>query len=69
MDRNLFHISYEGGILEDPWLEPDESMFILTRDPGKAPDKPRYHHSVSGRRSGFYRRRGVDPGSDNRTFE
>jgi argininosuccinate synthase len=42
MDRNLFHISYEGGILEDPWLEPDESMFILTRDPGKAPDKPRY---------------------------
>jgi argininosuccinate synthase len=42
MDRNLFHISYEGGILEDPWLEPDETMFILTRDPGKAPDKPRY---------------------------
>jgi len=42
MDRNLFHISYEGGILEDPWLEPDESMFILTRDPGKTPDKPRY---------------------------
>lgn len=42
MDRNLFHISYEGGILEDPWREPDESMFILTRDPGKAPDQPRY---------------------------
>jgi argininosuccinate synthase len=42
IDRNLFHISYEGGILEDPWREPEESMFILTRDPGKAPDEPRY---------------------------
>lgn len=42
MDRNLFHISYEGGILEDPWREPDESMFILTRDPGRAPDEPAY---------------------------
>ena len=42
MDRNLFHISYEGGILEDPWREPDESMFILTRDPGRAPDQPAY---------------------------
>jgi argininosuccinate synthase len=41
-DRNLFHISYEGGVLEDPWKEPEESMFLLTRDPGKAPDEPRY---------------------------
>jgi argininosuccinate synthase len=41
-DRNLFHISYEGGILEDPWAEPDESIYLLTRDPGKAPDQPRY---------------------------
>jgi argininosuccinate synthase len=40
MDRNLLHISYEGGILEDPWKEPDEDMFILTRSPEKAPDKP-----------------------------
>jgi len=42
MDRNLMHISYEGGILEDPWKEPDENMFILTAAPEKAPDKPQY---------------------------
>lgn len=42
MDRNLMHISYEGGVLEDPWDEPDESMFRLTVSPEKAPDKPRY---------------------------
>jgi len=36
------HISYEGGILEDPWKEPDENMFILTAAPEKAPDKPQY---------------------------
>ncbi len=42
MDRNLFHISYEGGILEDPWREPDREMFLLTRDPGDAPDAPCY---------------------------
>ena len=42
MDRNLFHISYEGGILEDPWNEPDASMFLLTRDPTQAPEKPQY---------------------------
>jgi argininosuccinate synthase len=41
-DRNLFHISYEGGVLEDPWAEPDESIYLLTRNPGKAPDAPRY---------------------------
>jgi argininosuccinate synthase len=40
MDRNLMHISYEGGILEDPWRAPDESMFLLTRSPEKAPDTP-----------------------------
>ncbi len=39
-DRNLLHISYEGGILEDPWKTPDEEMFILSVSPGKAPDKP-----------------------------
>jgi len=32
-DRNMLHISYEGGILEDPWAEPDESMFTLSRCP------------------------------------
>jgi argininosuccinate synthase len=42
MDRNLMHISYEGGVLEDPWNEPDESMFRLTVSPERAPDKPRY---------------------------
>ncbi len=39
-DRNLFHISFEGGILEDPWREPPEDMFILSRSPEKALDKP-----------------------------
>jgi argininosuccinate synthase len=42
MDRNILHISYEGGILEDPYREPDESMFILTRSPEEAPDKAAY---------------------------
>jgi argininosuccinate synthase len=42
MDRNLLHISYEGGILEDPWREPYEDMFLLTVAPEKAPDKPEY---------------------------
>jgi argininosuccinate synthase len=41
-DRNLFHISYEGGILEDPWREPYEDMFQLTVSPEKAPDQPEY---------------------------
>jgi len=41
-DRNLLHISFEGGILEDPWKEPPEDMFVLTRSPEKAPDKPCY---------------------------
>ena len=41
-DRNLLHISFEGGILEDPWQEPDDDMFLLTVSPEKAPDKPTY---------------------------
>jgi argininosuccinate synthase len=40
MDRNLFHISYEGGILEDPWAEPPDKMFLLTASPEQAPDYP-----------------------------
>jgi argininosuccinate synthase len=40
MDRNLFHISYEGGILEDPWREPPAKMFLLTVSPEEAPDVP-----------------------------
>ena len=39
-DRNLFHISYEGGILEDPWAAPPAKMFQLTNDPEMAPDVP-----------------------------
>ncbi len=42
MDRNILHISYEGGILEDPFNEPSEDMFILTKSPEKAPDTPTY---------------------------
>ena len=42
MDRNLWHISYEGGILEDPYNEPDDSMFILSVSPEKAPNKAVY---------------------------
>ena len=41
-DENLLHISFEGGILEDPWNEPDEDMFKLTVSPEKAPDQPTY---------------------------
>jgi argininosuccinate synthase len=39
-DRNLFHISFEGGILEDPWQAPPEEMFVLSVSPEKAPDRP-----------------------------
>jgi argininosuccinate synthase len=42
MDRNLVHISYEGGVLEDPWREPYDDMFRLTTSPEKAPDRPEY---------------------------
>lgn len=39
-DRNLLHISFEGGILEDPWVPPPEDMFLLSVSPEKAPDRP-----------------------------
>jgi len=39
-DRNLLHISYEGGILEDPWNPPPEDMFTLSVSPKEAPDTP-----------------------------
>jgi argininosuccinate synthase len=42
MDANLLHISYEGGILEDPSFEPEESMWRITVSPEKAPAKPEY---------------------------
>jgi len=42
MDANLLHISYEGGILEDPWFEPPADMFVWTSSPEAAPDSPEY---------------------------
>ncbi len=42
MDANLLHISYEGGVLEDPWAEPEESMWRWTVAPERAPDTPSY---------------------------
>ena len=42
MDANSLHISYEGGILEDPWAEPEEDMWRWTVAPEKAPDTPTY---------------------------
>ncbi len=41
-DRNLWHLSHEGGDLEDPWKEPPEDVFVLTRSPANAPDEPAY---------------------------
>jgi len=41
-DRNLWHLSHEGGVLEDPWNEPEESMFELSMSPEAAPDAPEY---------------------------
>ncbi len=41
-DENLLHISFEGGILEDPWNEPDEAMFKLTVSPERAPERATY---------------------------
>ncbi len=40
MDANLLHISYEGGLLEDPWAGPPPGMFRMTTDPEDAPDEP-----------------------------
>ncbi len=40
IDRNLMHASFEGGILEDPWAEPPEEIFLLTRSPEEAPQQP-----------------------------
>ena len=42
MDANLLHISYEGGILEDPWAEPEEEMWRWSVAPEAAPDQPTY---------------------------
>ncbi|MBT8214744.1 MAG: argininosuccinate synthase [Acidimicrobiia bacterium] len=42
MDANLLHVSYEGGVLEDPWQEPPADMFKMTTNPEAAPDEPEY---------------------------
>src|ERR1700740_1028060 len=41
-DANLLHISYEGKVLEDPWVAPDEDMFVRTVAPEKAPNEPSF---------------------------
>jgi argininosuccinate synthase len=41
-DRNLLHISFEGGVLEDPWQEPSEDIFVMSVSPEKAPDRATY---------------------------
>ncbi len=41
-DRNIFHLSHEGGLLEDPWNEPEPAMFQLTVSPEEAPNEPEY---------------------------
>ena len=41
-DRNIFHLSHEGGLLENPWNEPESSMYQLTSDPENAPDEAEY---------------------------
>ncbi len=41
-DRNIFHISYEGGILEDIWAEPPDDMYTMMTSPENAPDHPTY---------------------------
>jgi len=42
MDRNLWHLSHEGGDLEDPWNEPGEHVYLISNPPTKAPDEPEY---------------------------
>jgi argininosuccinate synthase len=41
-DRNLYHLSHEGGLLEKPWNEPEEAMYELTTSPESAPNDPEY---------------------------
>ena len=60
-DRNLLHISFEGGILEDPWAEPPADMFVLTKSPEEAPDRPHTWKSTLARRPGGGGRRRLQP--------
>ena len=41
-DSNIWHLSHEGGLLEDPWNEPEEAMFQMSTSPENAPDEPEY---------------------------
>ena len=41
-DRNIWHLSHEGGVLEDPWAEPPEDVYMITVSPEQAPDEPAY---------------------------
>jgi argininosuccinate synthase len=41
-DANIWHLSHEGGVLEDPWQEPEEAMYQISVAPEKAPDEPEY---------------------------
>ncbi len=41
-DSNIWHLSHEGGLLEDPWNEPEEAMFQMSTSPENAPDEPQY---------------------------
>ena len=41
-DRNIFHLSHEGGLLENPWNEPEDSMYQLTKSPEEAPEEAEY---------------------------
>ena len=67
MDRNLVHVSYEGGILEDPWREPYNDMFRLTVSPEDAPNQPEYVEiEYAERQSGRDQRRAASPASDYR---
>ena len=56
-DWNLFHLSHEGGILEDPWQEPESAMYQLSVSPEQAPDEPEYveiefDHGINGHAMG-----------------
>ena len=60
-DGNIFHLSHEGGLLEDPWNEPESAMYQLTNEPERAPDEAEYVElgflrgnatSLNGRRMG-----------------
>jgi argininosuccinate synthase len=50
-DRNIWHMSHEGGVLEDPWTPPPEDVYVLTTSPEQAPDEPL--HLEIGLESGF----------------